>query len=80
MSQSKQKTLVSNKNKIAELAESISVYSDVILSVEDYGKTQALRDKLDFVLVNLELEGQEAKIKSMTKVLNIYKKAKESNV
>lgn len=80
MSQSKQKTLVSNKQKIAELAESISVYSDVILSVEDYGKTQALRDKLDFVLVSLELEGQEAKIKSMTKVLNIYKKAKASNV
>lgn len=80
MSQSKQKTLVSNKQKIAELAESISVYSDVILSVEDYGKTQALRDKLDFVLVNLEIEGQEAKIKSMTKVLNIYKKAKVETV
>ena len=80
MSKSKQKTLASNKAKIAELAEALSVYGDVILSVEDYGKTQTLRDKLDFVLANLEIEGQEAKIKSMTKVLDIYKKAKAASV
>lgn len=80
MSQSRTKTLASNKQKISELAEAISVYSDVILSVEDYGKTQMLRDKLDYILANLEIEGQEAKIKSMTKVLNIYKKAKEASL
>lgn len=78
MSQNKTTTLVSNRKKIDELGEAISVYSDVILSVEDYGKTQALRDKLDYTLANLEIEGQEAKIKSMTKVLDIYKKTKAS--
>lgn len=80
MSLNRTKTLASNKEKISELAEAISAYSDVILSVEDYGKTQQLRDKLDYVLANLEIEGQEAKIKSMKKVLDIYKKAKAASV
>ena len=80
MSQNRMTTLASNAKKIQELGEQISLYSDVILSVDDYGKTQALRDKLDYTLANLEIEGQEAKIKSMTKVLNIYKKAKEASL
>lgn len=80
MSQNKTTTLASNAQKIAELGEQISLYGEVILSVDDYGKTQMLRDKLDYKLAQLEIEGQEAKIKSMTKVLNIYKKAKEASL
>jgi len=76
MSQNKTTTLASNAKKIAELASDIAVYSEVQLEVSAYGKIQTLRDKLDFILVNLEIEGQEAKIKSMMKVLRIMKEAK----
>jgi len=77
MSQSKQKTLVSNQEKIAELAKELERYADAPLEVEEYGKIQNLRDKLDYELVLLEEEGQHAKIRNMTKVLAIMKVAKE---
>lgn len=80
MSKSKVKTAVSNQVKISQLAADLEVYSDVQLSVEDYGKIQDLRDRLDYVLLDLEQKGQKAKIKNMEAVLDIMKKAKLASV
>lgn len=80
MSQNKQKTAVSNQQRIRELGAMISVYADVQLTPQAHGKIQNLRDKLDFTLLELEEQGQKAKIRSMEKVLEIMKTEKASGI
>lgn len=76
----KKKTAASNQQRIRELSAMISVYADVKLTPEAHGKIQNLRDKLDYRLLELEKEGQDAKIRSMEQVLDIMKTSKASTI
>ena len=72
--------LKKNKQRITELGAMISVYADLKMNPEDYGKIQNLRDKLDFALLELEEAGQQAKIRSMEQVLDVMKNVKRSSI
>lgn len=72
--------LKANKQRITELGAMISVYADVQLTPEAHGKIQNLKDKLDYRLLELEAEGQDAKIRSMEGVLDTMKTMKKSSI